>query len=299
MATIYSNKLKLASANGANTYEQTVSLTDVKHVSTLPFVVTAPNFKVTNSTTGNIVTDVVTDFKAKQATMAINMSTGLYLMATETATRLAADTANDALLAEEVTSRQAQGTQLSNDITASSTSRATLLSAETAFRVAAVADAQLLLDAEIADRAAGDAVIDAKITLDSNTSVALLLAEISARIAGDFSNQSVLDTKYSQINGLIATETEELAAAKVALETQVNVEVVAREAAVAVQKARVDAVFTSLNVDEAKLVETVAAYTAVDVSIQNQIANVTSQISAYNNNFNLLKTKVDNALTSA
>lgn len=299
MATIYSNKLKLSSANGAKTYEQTVSPSDVKHVSTLPFVVTAPNFKVTNSTTGNIVTDVVTDFKAKQATMAINMSTGLYLMELETTNRSAADTSNNALLAEEVASRQAQGTQLSNDITASSTSRATLLSAETAFRVAAVAAAQLLLDAEIVARAAGDAVIDAKITTDSDSSVAALLAEISARIAGDFYNQSVLDTKYSQINGLIATETTDLAAAKLALEVQVNAEVVAREAAVAVQKTRVDNVFTSLGVDEAKLVETVAAYSAVDVTIQNQIANVTSQISTYNNNFNLLKTKVDNALTSA
>jgi len=299
MALVYSNKLTLASSNGLNKYEQTVSLTDVKNVSTHPFVVTAPSFKVTNNTTGNIVTDVVTDFKTKQATMAINKSTGLYLMATESATRLASDVANNALLAEEVASRQAQGTQLSNDITTSSTSRATLLSAEAALRVAAVAAAQVLLDAEIVARAAGDAVIDAKITLDSNTSVALLLAEISARIAGDFSNQAVLDTKYSQINGLIATETDELTAAKVALDAQVNAEVIAREAAVAVQKGLVDAVFTSLGVDEAKLVETVAAYSAVDVTIQNQITYLTSQINFYNINYNLLKTKVDNALTSA
>jgi hypothetical protein len=97
----------------------------------------------------------------------------------------------------------------------------------------------------------------------------------------------------------ITDEASALVNSKSILQGKIDLQVAARVDGVNVQKTRVDEIVVSLGVDEAALLQTVAAYTAADVSIQTQITNLTNLFNGFNYNFNLLKTKVDNALTTS
>jgi hypothetical protein len=300
MATIYSKKLTLASdTTGIIQSTITVSDTFVQKNSNVPIVMSAPSIGFTNTTTDQIIDDVVGSYQTILSTIATNKATGLYLLDAETANRVAGDVKNAADLSTENATRVAQGVTLSSAIAAESAARAALLAAESAARVAAVADAQSLLDAEIAARIVADQLLDTKVTDSVSASNTALLTEVDNRIAGDLGNQVLLDSKYAQIMSSITDEASALVNSKSILQGKIDLQVAARVDGVNVQKTRVDEIVVSLGVDEAALLQTVAAYAAADVSIQTQIDNLTNLFNGFNYNFNLLKTKVDNALTTS
>jgi hypothetical protein len=300
MATIYSKKLTLASdTTGIIQSTITVSDTFVQKNSNVPIVMSAPSIGFTNTTTDQIIDDVVGSYQTILSTIATNKATGLYLLDAETANRVAGDVKNAADLSTENATRVAQGVTLSSAIAAESAARAALLAAESAARVAAVADAQSLLDAEIAARIVADQLLDTKVTDSVSAASTALLTEVDNRIAGDLGNQVLLDSKYAQIMSSITDEASALVNSKSILQGKIDLQVAARVDGVNVQKTRVDGIVVSLGVDEAALLQTVAAYAAADVSIQTQIDNLTNLFNGFNYNFNLLKTKVDNALTTS
>jgi hypothetical protein len=300
MATIYSKKLTLASdTTGIIQSTITVSDTFVQKNSNVPIVMSAPSISFTNTTTDQIIDDVVGSYQTILSTIATNKATGLYLLDAETANRVAGDVKNAADLSTENATRVAQGVTLSSAIAAESAARAALLAAESAARVAAVADAQSLLDAEIAARIVADQLLDTKVTDSVSAASTALLTEVDNRIAGDLGNQVLLDSKYAQIMSSITDEASALVNSTSILQGKIDLQVAARVDGVNVQKTRVDEIVVSLGVDEAALLQTVAAYTAADVSIQTQITNLTNLFNGFNYNFNLLKTKVDNALTTS
>ena len=300
MATIYSKKLTLASdTTGIIQSTITVSDTFVQKNSNVPIVMSAPSISFTNTTTDQIIDDVVGSYQTILSTIATNKATGLYLLDAETANRVAGDVKNAADLSTENATRVAQGVTLSSAIAAESAARAALLAAESAARVAAVADAQSLLDVEIAERIVADQLLDTKVTDSVSASNTALLTEVDNRIAGDLGNQVLLDSKYAQIMSSITDEASALVNSTSILQGKIDLQVAARVDGVNVQKTRVDGIVVSLGVDEVALLQTVAAYTAADVSIQTQITNLTNLFNGFNYNFNLLKTKVDNALTTS
>jgi hypothetical protein len=295
MSTIRSSTLNLYSCiDGDHLYQQKVLSDKITLTANLPVVESATKFDLVNSN-GHQVLDVVETILAIKQKSIDDALMCESKMATERAFTVAQVAAVNSTLATEVSERNQDILEVEAAITAETGARQAALTLEIQSRAGADAVLQSNLTSEIARAIAAEEALQTNIN-DQVVAVTAVGVQIQADITAEITRATAAELL---LQSNLTAETTARADADTALSALIDVEVAARNAAVLVERNRINTLLSSNGINYSNLLEMINAYQTGNTSLLSQISSMNSLIQNLQSGLAYNTIKLDTALNNA
>jgi hypothetical protein len=295
MSSIRSSTLNLYSClDGSHSYQQKVLSDKITLTSDLPVVETATKFDLVNAN-GHQVLDVVETILAIKQKSIDDALMCESKMATERAFTVAQVAAVNSALATEVSERTQDILEVEAAITAETGARTAALNLEIQSRAGADAIHTANLTSEIARATAAEALVQSN--LDAQV---LALNAVDIELQSDINDEITRATAAEVlVQSNLNAETTARSNADEALSALIAAETAARNAAILVERNRINTLLESNNINYESLLEMINAYQTGNTSLLSQISNMNTLIQNLQSGLASNTIKLDTALNNA
>jgi len=295
----YSNTLKLYhEQNESNPYNITVNNNSISEFSTTPIQESAASIKFIRSTDGQYINDICTEFNSISTELSTNRSLALTLLGDATADRIIGDRLFNTNLTIEKNARIAGYNAIASNIVTNNTATNTQIAAVSSSRVVSLYTLTNNINSQRDERKSSDTDLTSSLNTFVNSNNAALDVRRIQRIIDDSTIESSINGTFTILNNSNDAHKTKRVSDMNIVQSSLNTEIANFSDQLDLETSRISALIARLATDTQNINQTITNYQNADTNILDSIIGLNSTLTTLNNNFLLLKDKVDTAIES-
>ena len=295
----YSNALNLYhEQTETNPYNITINNNSIIEFSTTPIQESAASIKFIRSTDGQYINDICTEFNSISTELSTNRSLALSLLSEASADRIIDDRLFNTNLTTEKNTRIAAYNSIASNIVNNDTEKNTQIAAVSSSRVVSLYTLTNNINSQIDERKSSDTNLNSSLNTFVNSNNAALDVRRIQRIIDDSTIESSINGTFTILNNNNDAHKTTRVSDMNIVQSSLNTEISNFSDQLDVETSRITALIARLATDTQNINQTITNYENADTNILNSIIGLNSTLTTLNDNFLLLKNKVDTAIES-